>query len=75
MRTLFRLFLQGYLATVASFGPFSALYFMFYEQARAASRNLFGEEAASAQQQAVRGEVSRCSITVQCRGANGNADW
>ncbi|CAN0434764.1 unnamed protein product, partial [Scytosiphon promiscuus] len=24
---------KGYLATVASFGPFSALYFMFYEQA------------------------------------------
>ncbi|CAM9383752.1 unnamed protein product, partial [Hapterophycus canaliculatus] len=34
---------KGYLATVASFGPFSALYFMFYEQARAASRNLVAE--------------------------------
>lgn len=35
--------LQGYLATLASFGPFSALYFMFYEQAKAASQSLLGE--------------------------------
>eukprot|EP00903_Cladosiphon_okamuranus_P019808 g18206.t1 len=31
---------KGYLATLASFGPFSALYFMFYEQAKAASQTL-----------------------------------
>ncbi|CAM9597663.1 unnamed protein product [Pylaiella littoralis] len=31
---------KGYLATLASFGPFSALYFMFYEQAKAASQSL-----------------------------------
>lgn len=35
---------QGYLATLASFGPFSALYFMFYEQAKATSQTLIGEE-------------------------------
>lgn len=35
---------QGYLATLASFGPFSALYFMLYEQAKAASQTLIGEE-------------------------------
>lgn len=31
---------QGYAATVASFGPFSALYFMFYEKAKAMSQRL-----------------------------------
>ncbi|CBJ26620.1 conserved unknown protein [Ectocarpus siliculosus] len=31
---------KGYLATLASFGPFSALYFMFYEQAKMASQDL-----------------------------------
>jgi len=28
---------KGYLATLASFGPFSALYFAFYEEARRAA--------------------------------------
>ncbi|CAM9534361.1 unnamed protein product, partial [Ectocarpus sp. 13 AM-2016] len=31
---------KGYLATLASFGPFSSLYFMFYEQAKMASQDL-----------------------------------
>ena len=30
---------RGYGATLASFGPFSALYFMFYEQCKSISRN------------------------------------
>lgn len=31
---------RGYGATLASFGPFSALYFMFYEQFKAAARSI-----------------------------------
>ncbi|CAM9585779.1 unnamed protein product [Ectocarpus sp. 12 AP-2014] len=34
---------KGYLATLASFGPFSALYFMFYEQAKMVSQDLIAE--------------------------------
>eukprot|EP00752_Nemacystus_decipiens_P014686 g13082.t1 len=49
---------KGYLATLASFGPFSALYFMFYEQAKAASQTLierqpsFSQKGANARAQA-----------------------
>ena len=35
-RTLFRLQNMGYAATLASFGPFSALYFLFYERLKSA---------------------------------------
>lgn len=30
---------------MGSFGPFAALYFMFYEQAKATSKQLFGKRA------------------------------
>eukprot|EP00904_Undaria_pinnatifida_P005435 jgi/Undpi1/2020/HiC_scaffold_12.g05406.m1 len=39
----FRGIYKGYLATLASFGPFSALYFAFYEQAKAVSTRFFAE--------------------------------
>lgn len=35
---------KGYGATLASFGPFSALYFMFYEQCKALSREYFDRQ-------------------------------
>jgi hypothetical protein len=37
----FRGIYKGYGATVASFGPFSAFYFMFYEQIKSTSINLY----------------------------------
>ncbi|KAI9914162.1 hypothetical protein PsorP6_005758 [Peronosclerospora sorghi] len=35
---------KGYLVTLFSFGPFSALYFMFYEKSKAFVQNRFGKE-------------------------------
>ncbi len=36
---------RGYAATLLSFGPFSALYFVFYEQFKSAARNFLNAES------------------------------
>lgn len=56
---------QGYGATLASFGPFSALYFMFYEQAKARSKQLLGEEPEALDTSLARVRFSRTNLHLQ----------
>lgn len=60
---------RGYGATIASFGPFSALYFVFYEKLKGAAQSWYGLTGAAAEQLPFIAQLATAS------GAGAAASW